>query len=93
MNLIAFSERKELILRLDSVQELFSFIVHVSKLKYILMEKWDDLNATVAMYEHNLLVLLTVNDMIVATDKSSAYRNERHTCMGVVPYYIEVHHS
>ena len=55
------------------------------------MEEWDDLDARVAMQENNLLVLLAIHDMIVATNQSAAYGNERHTSLRVFPYYVKIH--
>ena len=74
-NFIAICQREELVLGLDGVQELVSGIVHVSELEDILMEEWDDLDSTVAMQEDNLLVLLTIHYVIVATHQGPAYRN------------------
>ena len=74
-DLIAVSQRKEFILGLDGVQELVSGVVHVSKLKNILVEERDDLDTAITMKEDNLLVLFTIYDMIVAAHECSTNGN------------------
>lgn len=93
IDFVVVAECLELIIHLRS-EYIFLTRLHFLERKQVLVKERNDLQSTIyTLHEDNILVLLTVNDQIVAADYSIGNRSLKWSLSNVFENDLEVHVS